>query len=129
MSKGCTCSDCIKACKVKPGSFTPSELKRLSKGMRMPLPELFAKYLAADIGRGVTTVSPATDKTKPGSIGTVSGRCVFLTEDERCAIHDIAKPLECRLADHHGRHYDTEQFLGLWRRIDINRLLAASKTS
>jgi len=44
----CTCKKCISRCEKTPGWFRPSEMSRLAEFLKMPLEEVFRKYLIAD---------------------------------------------------------------------------------
>jgi len=44
----CTCKKCISDCEKRPGWFRPGEMPRLARYSKMPIDELFRKYLIAD---------------------------------------------------------------------------------
>lgn len=101
----CSCSDCVSACLRKPGWFLPEEIKPAADLLGLTEKEFFDKHLAVDYygnpDEFLFVIAPATDSCKPGSEYPLNpaGRCVFLTEDEKCGIHK-AKPYECRAFDH-----------------------------
>ncbi|MNK65509.1 hypothetical protein D3C87_848060 [compost metagenome] len=102
----CACSGCQRACSVKPGWFAPGEAEHAAAYLGVTLKELFDTKLMVDWlagssaadGDDVFVLSPATTSGRPGQEfpGNPRGTCVFLTEDKRCAIHEV-KPMECRL--------------------------------
>lgn len=108
----CSCKDCVSACHNKPGWFLPEEIKPAADLLGLTEKEFFDKYLAVDYYGNSDSftfvIAPATHKCKPGSEYPLepTGRCVFLTDDEKCGIH-AAKPYECRKYDH--RKYDREE--------------------
>jgi Fe-S-cluster containining protein len=99
-----TCGQCVALCRHKPGWFAPGEAEKAAWLMNLPLPEFFERYLLIDwwedhpeTGGDVFVLSPAVVGHKAGQefAGDPSGRCVFLTPENRCQIHE-AKPQECR---------------------------------
>jgi Fe-S-cluster containining protein len=110
----CSCADCVSACHRKPGWFAPSEIKPAADLMGLTEQEFFKQYLSVDYyydkpNSHLFVLSPATDKSVPGEEFPLepTGRCVFLTENGQCGIHN-AKPYECKIFDH--RKLDTEGF-------------------
>jgi Fe-S-cluster containining protein len=100
--KSGTCDQCVSACLVKPGWFLPGEAERVAEHLGLTLEELFETKLAVDwwedTGEGdIFLLSPAIHGELPGTEfpATPNGKCVFLTEDGKCSIHEV-KPHECR---------------------------------
>lgn len=98
-----TCDACIGACKRKPGWFRPGELEPVAEFLGLTMHELFDTRLAidwweADANAPLTfSVAPAIANAPAGVEYPVvpNGRCTFLTDDDRCEIHEV-KPYECR---------------------------------
>ena len=118
----CACQECVGGCaNGTPGWFLPGEPEQAAALLGITVDELRAKYLIQDYwcGDGVDGVrvwtpiktGPKMDRANefrleldlppdaPGQVasfgyGFISGRCVFLDENNRCRIHD-AKPYEC----------------------------------
>jgi hypothetical protein len=103
----CVCSTCRRACSHKPGWFEPGEVAALAEAMGLTVKQLFDKHLAVDwwVGDGdddhVFVISPAIKGEESGSEfpGEPSGECVFFN-DQRCIVHDLGKPFECRKTWH-----------------------------
>lgn len=61
----CTCKKCISYCEERPGWFRPGEMPRLARYSKMPVDELFRKYLIADFWIGekanIHVLSPIKD--------------------------------------------------------------------
>lgn len=105
--ESCHCEQCVSACLSDPGRLVPTDLKKIALFLRVSESQLKSDYLvripAAGRGR-VQFLAPA--KTKAGRLlaapGTVvqdyyqaeKGRCIFLSEENRCSIHPV-KPFEC----------------------------------
>lgn len=113
--ESCECDECQTACIKKPGWFLPGEVEVLAENMGATVEQLFENYLMIDYWTGdpeveregwpmvegegrVYMLSPAVTSRPPGSIFPFNpqGRCVFLTDDLKCSIHDKGKPFECR---------------------------------
>lgn len=101
----CSCDKCVGACRKKPGWFVPEEIKPAADFLGLTEKEFFDKYLSVDYFTDpdgfLYVLSPATDKSEPGKEFPLepSGRCIFLTDDEKCSIHSV-KPFECKYFDH-----------------------------
>ena len=98
-----TCYKCSGACSVKPGWFLPGEAEKAADFLGVTLEDLFTTKLAVDwwesdheFPETVFLLAPAMVGETPGEEypGDPQGTCVFLTEDKRCAIHEV-KPHEC----------------------------------
>lgn len=60
----CACRECISYCEKSPGWFRPGEMPRLAESLKMPLKEVFKKYLIADFWIGESNIyilSPIKD--------------------------------------------------------------------
>jgi Fe-S-cluster containining protein len=104
----CSCRQCISACFRDPGRLVPGDLPKLSRLLQMSEGELakscLVKVPVASNGRVALALAPAKRKgrrfvTPPGAVASDSyaeeaGRCLFLDEEDRCAVH-AAKPFEC----------------------------------
>lgn len=105
--KSCSCSGCVGYCSHIPGRFIPGEIENVAVGLGLSRKELFSQYLTVDyyfFGDVETFVlRPRIVHETGGKVAdfnTHPGRCVFLTPDNLCQIHDLGKPTECRLALH-----------------------------
>lgn len=103
----CQCDTCVRACRQKPGWFSPGEIEGLAKAMKISVKKLFKKYLAVDwwVGcKGLSetfTISPAVRFNETGTEFPLSagGTCVFFKAG-KCEIHDKGKPWECQHYSH-----------------------------
>lgn len=97
------CNSCGICCWRRPCSFTPEDLKRVSKHMGMTESEFFKKYLAIDSPDGKKLYMIATRKDQEDLLSKyipsdrtfdIDTPCVFLDEKENhCKIHEV-KPKE-----------------------------------
>ena len=104
MTGDCSCDSCRRACRNKPGWFKPGEPETAAAYLGLTLAEFFARYCGVDWWadtEDVYVLAPATVAMAPGSEYPANprGRCVFFTDDGRCAIHAV-KPFECRETSH-----------------------------
>jgi Fe-S-cluster containining protein len=134
--ESCGCEKCISACRRDPGRLVPADLKRLASFLEIGEEELRRKYLVIIPARSshVRFLAPAKIKASrflaapgtvvPGYYADEKGRCVFLTQDGLCRVHE-AKPFECAayMGCRHtflGRPYkekDVEAFfISRWRK-------------
>lgn len=101
----CDCEVCISACRNKPGWFLPEEIKPAADLLGMTEQDFFNQFLAVDYYGNPEhfdfVVAPATVNIESGKEYPLdpTGKCVFLTEDNKCKIH-AAKPYECKQYDH-----------------------------
>jgi Fe-S-cluster containining protein len=92
----------------------PGQVEKVAEYLDVPLEQLFKSKLAVDWlehwDGDIFLLAPATTKGKPGQeySGDPRGRCVFLTDDDRCAIHP-AKPRECAELDHTSSDADIDK--------------------
>lgn len=95
--KACMCRDCVAACSVRPGWPTPEEVERLmDQGHANRL--MLDHWSGGEDGKEHYLLVPAVDE-HGGGLAPFNpiGRCTFLTDAERCEIHESgAKPLGCR---------------------------------
>lgn len=102
----CACHSCKACCKRQPGPLASGDFERLvtwreEQGFDRDLAEKWVKdHLWASPG---CIVKNGLGETK--RIGTITprykkGKCVFLTADERCSIHEVA-PFGCAFFDTH----------------------------
>ncbi len=112
----CACRDCTLNCRHLPGYLIPADLDRIQQHLA-PGEDLFtwaSQHLLASPGAKVMqegrifrirTLVPARQAT---------GACIFLTDENRCAIHAIA-PYGCAFFDDHmaGSEADRRSSRGL----------------
>ncbi len=116
MSVDCSCEKCVYACKSIPGWMSPHDADAaISAGLSDRLMRVaFKPARFRDVG--IYTLAPAIagheGRDAPGvcapnawsaifgafsGIPWIEGRCTFLNEQDRCAIHDSGfKPIQCR---------------------------------
>lgn len=95
----CACTNCVECCKRHPAYLIPSDIPRIADHLKISLGELAARLrkspgaLVSKGGRpfAIGTIIPEPDAT---------GRCSFLTADDRCSIHEVA-PFGCAYFDVH----------------------------
>ncbi len=108
----CDCIECTKYCLAMPGYLVPDDLYYISKYLNLEISvdpngnldlSPLKDYLYASSGTivkkqdevfSVPTLVPAT---KP------NGVCIFLDNDKRCSIHQVA-PFGCSMFEDHGRY-------------------------
>jgi len=135
----CTCPACVSACKRDPGRLAPEDVAVMAAHLSISPAELIAGYLvlipAFVHSQKIFLLAPAKKKARrylaaPGSVvpeyyARENGVCVFLSADDRCAIHEV-KPFECRVymgCQHTflGRRYREEEalrfFISRWRKF------------
>jgi len=92
----CACGTCIKNCKTQPGYLVPGDVKRITEFTGKPAHEILVN------SPGATVLEPATGEiTRIRSITPAmdeTGRCIFLTPDDKCAIHPVS-PFGCAYFD------------------------------
>lgn len=95
----CACSKCVKMCEERPCWPTPDEAKAIidaGLGNR-----LMSDWWADSTTGDIHIISPAISGYEgKGAPFWPTGRCTFLTQDNKCELHDIGlKPIEGRVAD------------------------------
>ena len=97
----CACDDCIACCKRQPGPLAPGQLQEIAAHLHLSV-EAASRFFCASPGAlamntstgeliRIRTITPKS---------TNSGRCIFLSEDDRCMIHGYA-PVGCSHFDTH----------------------------
>lgn len=95
----CSCPRCVDCCR-RPGPLHPDDVGKIAMALGGTVADV-ADYLCASPGARVQkgdkafTVGTITPKT-------IRGRCVFLTPDDKCSIHEVA-PFGCSHFDMHMR--------------------------
>lgn len=135
----CSCEKCVSACRRDPGRLIPGDVKKIAVFLNIGEKELLERYLVRIPAKGgnrrLHFLAPA--KIKAGRFlaapGTVvpdyydgeNGRCVFLTPEGACGIHEV-KPFECAsyMGCKHtflGRPYKEKDvevfFISRWRKF------------
>ncbi len=132
--ESCTCAECVSCCTRTPGWFAPGEAEKAAALVGMPFDEFRSAFLVLDYWEGgddgrIFVLAPgkveieekARGAQRPVTWGYAfrRGRCVFLSEDDRCRIHE-AKPMECRgaLACGSGdRSCGRSEIAKMWERV------------
>lgn len=126
----CSCSSCVGACRSNPGWPTPAEAARFIADGHAK--KLMCDWLEASevIGNDdrIYLLAPAAHGHEGEFAPEMSffdffftkGRCVFLTEENRCSVHDH-KPMQCRMAmpcqgdcNQFGNGYSNWEVAKLW---------------
>jgi Fe-S-cluster containining protein len=95
----CDCARDVENCRYQPGYLITRDLARIAGHLGITVAELGQRYLWASPGalvgsaRGVRRIGTITPRMK-------DGRCVFLQEGDRCAIHAVS-PFGCAYFDMH----------------------------
>lgn len=104
----CACARCVRCCKEQPGPLAPGDFERIVEHFREheqltheQAERKVRKQLCAAPGALVHEFL-TLNTVRVGSITPRSrkGRCVFLTENNRCSIHEVA-PFGCAYFDPH----------------------------
>jgi Fe-S-cluster containining protein len=115
----CACGPCTAFCFTKPGYLIPSDLFRIADhliaaGRIERTGDVFA-YLRASKG-AVVGDSKTGQRWRVGTITPKleNGRCVFLTDDDRCSIHAVS-PFGCAYFSTHDdqRQGDIKSMWGI----------------
>lgn len=96
----CCCDACVKCCKRQPGPLMPGDLERIAEHRGETVEQAKENFWASP---GSLVKNTATGEVE--RIGTITpkyrkGRCVFLNENDRCSIHEVA-PFGCAYFDTH----------------------------
>ena len=115
----CACDQCKACCKRQAGPLASGDVERITafiakrQGWTLEVafdwvktrlwasPGCLVKDMLGRVQR-IGTITPRCPK----------GRCVFLTEDERCSIHEVA-PFGCAYFDTHMDHHRAQE-RGSW---------------
>lgn len=118
--QACSCEDCVAMCKNRPCWPSPEEAKKLIElgyGDRLALDYWVGEGDdgLGELGETIHIVSPAiVGREGRNAPFWPTGRCTFLTDDNKCELHDICKPMEGRLQIHEN---STEQARGIHRDV------------
>lgn len=91
LAHDCSCDACRHGCSYGSGILIGSDIKKLSKLLKMGEKELEEKYLESTEQFGRTFLKPKVLRE-----GKPYGKCIFFREGV-CKIHD-AKPMQCRIS-------------------------------
>lgn len=121
--RDCACDLCQGCCERSPGWLMPGEADKISKFLGITWQDLIFKFLVwtrwesrqGDVmvlAPAKFDLDPVTTESRVTAPGYehVAGRCIFLTEDRRCSIHEV-KPFECRVS------FGCEPNRGNWRAL------------
>ncbi len=92
LSMGKSCRMCGHCCRFGAGCLAEDDLERLSALLGLKEEEVKEKYLEEVDLFNTKMLRPRILRKN----GKPFGPCVFLTEDNKCSIHE-AKPLQCRI--------------------------------
>ncbi len=106
--EACACEKCAGACRRDPGRLVPADVKKIAAFLSLSEEELLARHLVRIPAKGrdrhVHSLAPAKIKAArflaapgsvvPGYYSEERGRCVFLSPEGSCLIHEV-KPFEC----------------------------------
>ena len=98
----CACNECVACCKRQPGPLAPGDFERIAAHLGEDRQTAKLHFWASP---GALVMDRETGVQR--KIGTITprfvkGRCVFLDEQDRCAIHPVA-PFGCAMFDTHMR--------------------------
>lgn len=102
----CACDDCREHCKQQPGPLIPRDVPRIIRHLwdaSRQGPTARDIFVASPGATAVRITSRGFDKVQIGTIvpkRQENGSCVFLDENERCSIHEVA-PFGCAFFDSH----------------------------
>jgi Fe-S-cluster containining protein len=106
----CACAQCVACCKRQPGALIPRDIPRIADHIAKTQncdPEIALSRLKAQIWASPGSLVKNTTTGRTERIGTVTPRwdrrrkcCVFLTDDNKCSIHEVA-PFGCAYYDTH----------------------------
>lgn len=106
----CRCDKCVGTCCSEPGMLAPGDLSRIAAYVGAePGGQFMLRNFEAAEPRPCTAVG--SEHTPPEVCGTVpyvrpaihksgirKGRCVFLTDDDRCSVHPV-RPFGCAVCN------------------------------
>ena len=95
----CACVDCTKCCKRQPGPLAPGDYEKIQHHLRATDNEMKSMFVASP---GAIIRDESGKLSRVGSITPKRhrSRCVFLDENDRCKIHNVA-PFGCAFFDTH----------------------------
>jgi len=101
----CSCNECVDCCKRQPAALVAGDMERIAAFLGKSLEDAKAYFWASP---GAVAMNRATGRV--WRIGTITPRwdrrrkrCVFLTDEDRCSIHEVA-PFGCAYFDTHMDH-------------------------
>jgi Fe-S-cluster containining protein len=81
----CACAGCVACCKRQPGYLIPGDAERIAAFLNEPIEKFLWASPGALVKQGVRAFRIGTITPR-----LVKGKCVFLTEDDKCRIHPVA---------------------------------------
>ena len=101
----CACSRCVACCKRQPAAIVLEDWERIKKKLLTDDEGMRKKFWASP---GALVKDTLTGETR--RIGSITpryshGKCIFLDENDRCRIHDVA-PFGCSYFDTHMTAFD-----------------------
>jgi Fe-S-cluster containining protein len=95
----CACAGCKACCKRQPGPLAAGDLERIQNHLGLADDEVGEWFWASP---GALVKDQDGRVTRIGSITPQrrQGKCVFLDDQERCTIHEVA-PFGCAMFDTH----------------------------
>jgi Fe-S-cluster containining protein len=108
----CACKECVACCKRQPGPLAPGDFERIAAFLGEDREAAKQHFWASP---GAMVKDSMTGQVR--RIGSITprmrrGRCVFLTDDDRCSIHEVA-PFGCAYFDPH-QSYVTAHPRSIW---------------
>lgn len=107
----CACEQCKACCKRQPGPLAPNDFERIQKHLGASDEEMRRLFWASP---GCLVKTGLGETLRVGTITPryTKGRCVFLDENDRCKIHEVA-PFGCAYFDTHMSHHEAH-IRGSW---------------
>lgn len=127
LQQSCTCDACVQACKQVPGAFAHGEAEHAAEHLGLTFEAFCEQYLRVNFYVNTRTweqtyflqprivTDPSRFHTTSFGQGFMTGRCVFLDANDRCAIHAV-KPRDCREAVPHLGTGSGKGTLRTWRK-------------
>lgn len=139
--ESCTCEECQRACRNKPGWMSPERFIQIVEYLRMTKEEAFEKYFAVDWWESFYEEKDSINDRRGylivpaihGSEGSYypfnpNGECVFF-RNGRCDIHPV-KPEECahmihgfKESEHKMARERRRGYVALWQTAEWQGLL------
>jgi len=96
----CSCPDCVTCCHEQPGSCAAGDVERIAAYLQLPVRVAALKFWASPGALLMNRESGEVYRQGTITPRLVRGRCIFLDDDDRCTIHDVA-PFGCAYFDTH----------------------------
>jgi hypothetical protein len=98
----CACHECTLNCRHIPGYLIPADVERIHQHLAPSedVDEWIRQHLLASLGAVVLCNDQVVRILTLVPARRPNGACIFLTEDDRCAIHFVA-PFGCAFFDAH----------------------------